>query len=147
MLEANAHEFEAEKMAYQELVTLVDSVSVLSLAEEYAMAFLVHEMHRKDVHAFHALMKELQALSDQKNVSDFTWRLAELVQKYYSAFLTQKEKEETDGVRKKNLSVLKDGLNHDMPLRKQVHTSGNRVPIGSVILEHVPTWFYEIRKK
>jgi len=137
--------FERERRAFQGLLESLQDVPDLLLTEQSAVAFVVEDMKRAVPEAWErtvgVLRDELHSMYVQEGVPGMTWRLAREIHDRYGAFLARCHAEERDPVRRGNLEVLQQGIDRDFPTRRETYEAGHRVPMGSVILEHVPPWF------
>ncbi|MDP3770699.1 MAG: hypothetical protein Q8R16_00170 [bacterium] len=137
--------FVRERRAFHDLLNIFRAVPDLSWVEQWATAFVVEEIKRGDPEGWErtvgALRDELQAVHAQEGIPGITWRFAREVQDRYDAFLVRCLAEEQDPTRRENLEILQRGIQRDFPTRRDVYEAGRRVPMGSVILEHVPQWF------
>ncbi len=137
--------FERERRALHGLLEPLRDVPDLSRAEQRAVAFVVEDIKRGAPEAWEqtvgTLRDELQAVHTQEGIPGITWRLAREIHERYAAFLARCLAEEQDPVRRGNLEILQRGIQRDVVTRRETHEAGRRVPMGSVILEHVPRWF------
>lgn len=137
--------FERERRALHGLLEPLNDVPDVTRAEQWATAFVVEDIKRSEPTAWEdvveALRNELRAAHAQEGISGITWRMAREIQDRYSAFLATCLHEEQDAVRRGNLEILQQGIQRDFLTRHDAHEAGKRVPMGSVILEHVPKWF------
>ncbi len=134
-----------ETNAYRRLLEIVNDIPHLTETERRALAFVIEDMSQT---APDRLEQDLQALEDalrqikeQKGLPELTWKLAQEFTRRYDAFLAKLQSQEQDPTRQKNLNLLRESLARDLETLRQAHQEGRRVPIGSVISEHVPVWF------
>lgn len=138
-------QWQLEMRAYQELLDLTRDVPYFSRPEQYTLAFIIEDARQKAPEHWEqditTLKDELQSAKEHGDLPAFTWRLAQEFNQRYIAFLGELEPQEQDSIRQKNLETLRKGLTDDMKIRQKAYQSGERVPIGTVIPEHVPEWF------
>ena len=138
-------QFKRETNAYRVLAELVRDIPDFSRVERHAMAFIVENMGQQGSDTLgqniEALRNELLQIKSKEGIPGLTWKLSQEFNRRYEAFLGQLETHEQDPARKKNLAILREQVGKDMKIRQQAYGEGRRVPIGSVILEHVPSWF------
>ena len=134
---------------YHTLLDRLQNVSDLSQTEHYALAFLVDAIAQEPAtqrqHSFSTLLAEISPSSDAKDISSNTWKLAQAFHTRYEAFLVHETAQTSDPIRQKNLQILRTALLGDMKHRETLHQTGKRVPIGSVIFEHLPSWFSTVK--
>lgn len=137
--------FARERRALSDLLEPLHDVPDFSRAEQRAAAFVVDDLKRGEPatweRAVEALRDELRTAHEHEGVPGVTWRLAREVHDRYLAWLARCLEDEHDEVRRGNLEVLQQGIERDLSTRREAYEAGRRVPVGSVILEHVPQWF------
>lgn len=137
--------FERERRALHGLLEPLNDVPNLTWPEQWATAFVIEDIKRSEPtaweHVVQVLRDELRTAHAQEGISGITWRMAREIQDRYSAFLAKCLQEEQDAVRRGNLEILQQGIQRDFSTRHDAHEAGRRVPMGSVIFEHVPPWF------
>lgn len=144
-VERGGAEFERELQAFRGLLNELSDVPDLLRSERMATAFVVEDFKREASEAWenkvNALREELRTLQGQEGVPGVTWRLAQEVHGRYSAHLARCLEEERDETRRGNLQFLQRRIQGAFETRRAAYEAKQRVPIGSVILEHVPRWF------
>ncbi len=140
--------FERERRAFHALLESLQTVTDLSEVEQRAVAFVGEDMKRDVPETWErsvaALADALQSANAQEGVPGVTWQLAQAIHDRYDAFLTRRLQAEQDPTRRENLEILQQGIQRDFPTRREAYEAKRRVPMGSVILEHVPTWFPQV---
>lgn len=144
-VEQGGAEFERELQAFRALLDELGDVPDLLRSEKMATAFVVEDTKREAAEGWESklgdLHNELRASREREGIPGLTWRFAQEVYQRYDKFLTQRLQEERDVVRQENLRRLQEGVRGDFPTRREAYEAGRRVPMGSVILEHIPRWF------
>lgn len=144
-VEQGGAEFERELQAFHGLLEELRTVPDVLRSEEMATAFVVEDVKREASEAWEnnvsALREELRVAREREGIPGMTWRHAQEIHNRYDGFLTRCLQEEQDPVRKTNLRQLQEGVRGDFSTRREAYEAGRRVPMGSVILEHVPRWF------
>ena len=144
-MEQGSHEQEQHQIAaFHELLNLVNGREECPRSEQYALAFIIEDMAQKKMERwkndFLPLKEELFQDKETGGLSAVTWRLAREFHDRYDAFLAELETREQNPARLKNIKTLRRIDNRDMDIRLKEFESGRRVPVGSVIMEHVPKW-------
>lgn len=147
-LENGAKRFQREIRAYRKLLDAVQDVPDLSRVEHHALAFLVEEMRAEAPNDFEriveALIDELLELKRTEGIPGVTRKLSQEFNRRYAAFVSGRSAQEPDPVRKENLGILLTRLGKDMESLEEAYNRRARVPIGSVVLEHLPPWFEQM---
>lgn len=147
-VEQGGAEFERELQAFRGLLEELRTAPDVLRSEEMATAFVVEDFKREVPEAWENklgdLRNELRASREREGVPGLTWQLAQEVYQRYDRFLTQCLQEEQNPVRQENLRRLQQSVQGDFSTRREAYEAGRRVPIGSVILEHVPRWFAQV---
>lgn len=138
-------EFERELQAFRGLFGELSEVPDLLWSEKMATAFVVEDTKRETPptweHKLEELRGELRDARAREGIPGLTWRLAQEIYERYDRFLTQCLREEQAPIRQENLQVLQQDIRDGFATRREAYEGGRRVPMGSVILEHVPKWF------
>ena len=138
-------QFQHQIHAYRELLDQTRDMPNFSRVGEYALAFIVEDMCQETGEQLeqnlNALKENLRQAKETDGLQGLAWTLAQEVYKYYDAFLARLENQEQNPVRQENLKALREGLARDIKLSEVIYQSQKAVPIGGIILEHVPKWF------
>lgn len=138
-------EFERELQAFRDLLEEFRAVPNVLRSEQMAAAFVVEDVRQEAPEAWENklgdLRGELRAVREREGIPALTWRFAQELNQRYDRFLTERLREEQNPVRQENLHRLQEGVRGDFSTRREAYEAGRRVPMGSVILEHVPRWF------
>jgi hypothetical protein len=141
-------EFEREREAFRGLLNEFHDVPDLLRGERMAVAFVVEDVKREASEAWDTkvgeLRNELRAAMEREGIPGLTWRFAQEIYRRYDAFLAQRLKEEQNPVRQENLRWLQASQHERFATRREAYETKRRVPMGSVILEHVPQWFAQV---
>lgn len=144
-VEQGGAEFERELQAFRGLLEELRTAPDVLRSEEMATAFVVEDFRREAPEAWEnsvsVLREELRVARDREGIPGMTWRHAQEIHNRYDSFLTHCLQEERDPVRQANLRQLQEGIRGDFSTRRGAYEARRRVPMGSVILEHVPRWF------
>lgn len=144
-VEQGAAEFELERQAFRSLLNEFSDVPDLLRSEQMAAAFVVEDAKREAPAAWgqtvEGIRGELRAAREQEGIPGITWRFAREVYDRYDRFLTECLQAEQSLVRQENLQLLQAGIRGAFSTRRAAYEAKQRVPMGSVILEHVPQWF------
>lgn len=144
-MDGEARRFTREINAHRTLVEAVQDVTGLTRVEHHVLAFLIEDMRRQAPDDFErlvsALIDELRAIKQLEGIPGLTKILSREFNRRYEAFVSNLKDQETDPVRKENMGILVGRLGKDLGILEQAYANKTRVPIGSVVLEHVPPWF------
>ena len=131
--------------AYRELLALLRDLPVIRHSTHYALAFLVEDMRRSSgegwKEVFVAFKSELAHAMEEGGLPQLTGKIQEALLNRYGVYLKDLEMHETDMLRKRNLGLLIRTLDDEKNISEEVCDMGRAMPIGGVILEHVPSWF------
>ncbi|OGL71052.1 hypothetical protein A3B32_03355 [Candidatus Uhrbacteria bacterium RIFCSPLOWO2_01_FULL_53_9] len=131
--------------AYHALLDLVRNIPDLSRVEQHALAFIIEDLRQHAPEHWEeeaaALTGTLRRTKESEGATGLTWALAQEFARRYDATLAQLQLQEQKSVRQENLDILRTRLASDLETLKTANQEGRRVPIGSVVLEHVPPWF------
>lgn len=144
-MDDGAKRFTREINAYRTLMEAIQDVTGITRVEQHVLAFLVEDMRRQAPDDFDrlvsALIDELRAIKQIEGIPGLTKILSREFNRRYKAFVSNRKDQETDPVRKENMGILVGRLDKDAGILEQAYANTTRVPIGSVVLEHVPPWF------
>lgn len=147
-VEQGGAEFERELQAFRGLLDELSTVPDVLRSEQMATAFVIEDVKREAPDAWEDrlgnLRNELRVSREREGIPGLTWRLAQEIHHRYDGFLTRCLQEEQNPVRQENLRRLQQGVQGDFSTRREAYEARRRVPMGSVILEHVPRWFAEV---
>ena len=131
-------------IAFHELLRLVKEKEECPRSEQYALAFIIEDMVQKKLKKWmndYTPFKEgLIQEKETGGLPAITWKLAQEFHDRYDELLARLERQEQDPIRLKNIEMIRRMDIRDMEIRLNAFNAGRRVPIGSVILEHVPKW-------
>lgn len=147
-IERGGGRFQRERSAYRKLLDTVRDVPDLSRVEHHALAFLVEDMRKEAPNDFEriveTLIHELLELQRTEGIPGITRKLSQEFNRRYASFVSGRSAQEQDTVRKENLGILLTRLGKDMESLEEAYNRRARVPIGSVVLEHLPPWFEQM---